>query len=75
MPAHVIVLLIGVGMWCLLSQRIAAYPPVAEVLEQWEHVVLPVVLIGIGLAVPAEGHAFGLRAADRESFLARSSLG
>ena len=60
MPAYVVVFLIGVGLWCLLSQRIAAYPPVAELLERWEHVVLPAVLIGIGVAVLAEGHAFGL---------------
>jgi cadmium resistance protein CadD (predicted permease) len=60
MPAYVVVFLIGVGLWCLLSQRIAAYPPIAGVLERWEHVVLPVVLIGIGLAVLAEGGAFGL---------------
>jgi cadmium resistance transport/sequestration family protein len=59
-PAYVIVFLIGVGLWCLLSQRIAAHPAVAAVLERWEHVILPVVFIGIGLAVLAEGGAFGL---------------
>lgn len=60
MPVYVIVFLVGVGLWCALSQRIAAHPAVAEVLERWEHVLLPVVLIGIGLAVLAEGGAFGL---------------
>ena len=29
-------------------------------LESWEHVVLPVVLIGIGLAVLVKGGALGL---------------
>jgi cadmium resistance protein CadD (predicted permease) len=28
--------------------------------ERWEHVILPVVFIGIGLAVLIEGGAFGL---------------
>lgn len=60
MPAYVIVFLIGVGVLCVLSQRIAAHPAVAKVLERWEHVLLPVVLIGIGLAVLVEGGAFGL---------------
>lgn len=59
MPVYVMVFLIGVGLWCLLSQRIAARPAVATVLERWEHVLLPVVLIGIGLAVLLEGGAFG----------------
>jgi cadmium resistance protein CadD (predicted permease) len=59
-PAYVIVFLIAVGLWCALSQRIATRPAVAGVLERWEHVLLPVVLIGIGLAVLAEGGAFGL---------------
>ena len=57
--AYLIVFLIGVGLWCLLSQRIAAHPAVAAVLERWEHIVLPVVLIGIGVAVLFEGGAFG----------------
>ena len=39
---------------------IAEHPAVAEVLERWEHVLLPIVLIGIGLAVLVEGGAFGL---------------
>ena len=60
MPAYVIIFLIGVGLWCLLSQSIAAHPAVAKMLERWEHVLLPVVLIAIGLAVLIEGGAFGL---------------
>ena len=32
----------------------------AELLERWEHVVLPAAFIGIGMAVLAEGHAFCL---------------
>ncbi len=60
MLAYVIVFLVGVGLWCLVSRRIAAHPAVADVLERWEHVLLPVVLIGIGVAILVEGGAFGL---------------
>jgi cadmium resistance protein CadD (predicted permease) len=60
LPGYVIVFLIGVGLWCALSQRIATHPAVARMLERWEHVLLPVVLIGIGLAVLVEGGALGL---------------
>ena len=57
-PAYLIV--IGVGLWCLLSQRIAAHPAVAAASSAGEHIVLPVVLIGIGVAVLVEGGAFDL---------------
>lgn len=58
-PVYVTVFLIGVGLWCLLSLRIAEHPAVAAVLERWEHVVLPAVLIGLGLLILIEGGAFG----------------
>jgi len=60
MSAYVIAFLLGVGVLCALSQRIAEHPAVAEVLERWEHILLPIVLIGIGLAVLVEGGAFEL---------------
>jgi cadmium resistance protein CadD (predicted permease) len=60
MRAYVVTFLIGVGVWCLLSRRIAARPGVAHMLERWEHVLLPVVLIGIGAAILIQGGAFGL---------------
>lgn len=60
MTVYVIVFLIGVGLWCALSRRIAAHPAVAMVLERWEHVLLPVVFIGLGLIILVQGGAFGL---------------
>jgi len=38
----------------------AAHPTVAEVLERWEHVRLPVVLIGLGVAMLVQSGALGL---------------
>jgi len=60
MPAYVIAFLIGVGGLCVLGKRIADHPAIARVLERWEHILLPAVLIGIGVAVLVEGGAFGL---------------
>lgn len=60
MTVYVIVFLVGVGLWCMLSQRIATRPAVAEVLERWEDVLLPLVLIGIGVVILTGGGAFGL---------------
>ena len=59
-PDYAVIFLIGVGLWCALSRRIAEYPAVAKGLERWENIVLPAVLIGIGLAILIGGGAFGL---------------
>lgn len=60
MPAYIATFLIGVGLWCVLSNRIASHPGIAHALERWEHVLLPVVLIAIGIAILVGGGAFGL---------------
>jgi len=60
MAGYVIAFLVGLGFLCVLSQRIAAHPAVARVLERWEHIVVPAVLIGIGLVILVDGGAFGL---------------
>jgi len=59
-PGYVVIFLIGVGLWCALSWRIATHPAVAKALERWEHILLPAVFIGIGLAILIDGGAFGL---------------
>lgn len=35
-------------------------PPIAEVLERWEHILFPIVLIGLGIVILVSGGAFGL---------------
>lgn len=54
------VFLVGVGVWCAAGWFLATRPLVAAALARWGHVVLPVVLIGIGLVILIEGGAFGL---------------
>jgi len=54
------VFLIMVGVWCAFGRFVATRRPVAEALWRWGHIVLPVVLIGIGLGILIEGGAFGL---------------
>lgn len=44
----------------LLAKFVATRRPIAEVLERWEHVLFPLVLIGLGVAILVEGGAFGL---------------
>jgi cadmium resistance protein CadD (predicted permease) len=54
------VFLLGVAVWCAAGWFLATRPPVARTLSRWGHVILPVVLIGIGLVILIEGGAFGL---------------
>ena len=35
-------------------------PPIAEVLERWEGILFPIVLIGLGIVILVSGGAFGL---------------
>ncbi|OLR92281.1 cadmium resistance transporter, partial [Actinokineospora bangkokensis] len=53
--AHVVVFLVLVGVWCALGRFLATRPPVARALARWGHVLLPVVLVGIGVLILVEG--------------------
>jgi len=53
MTGYVVVFLIGVAVWCALGWFLAGRPLVATALSRWGHVILPVVLIGIGLVILA----------------------
>ncbi|MEU6713888.1 cadmium resistance transporter [Nonomuraea sp. NPDC046802] len=60
MSVYVVVFLVLVAVWCLVGRFFATRPFVAKALSRWGHVVLPLVLIGIGLVILVEGGAFGL---------------
>lgn len=57
---YVAVFLVLVAVWCGAGYWFARRPLVARALSRWGHIVLPVVLIGIGLVILIQGHAFGL---------------
>jgi hypothetical protein len=44
----------------LAGWLLATRPMVARALSRWSHLILPVVLAGIGLVILIEGGAFGL---------------
>ncbi|TDV36047.1 cadmium resistance protein CadD (predicted permease) [Actinophytocola oryzae] len=46
-----VVFLVLLGVWCLAGVFLATRPVVARLLARWGHVVLPVVLIGVGLLI------------------------
>lgn len=57
---YAVVFLVMVAVWCAAGRFLATRRPVAATLARWGHVVLPVVLVGIGVLVLVEGGAFGL---------------
>ncbi|MFJ4865606.1 cadmium resistance transporter [Streptomyces sp. NPDC088748] len=60
MTAYAVVFLALVVVWCFAGRFFATRPVVARALARWGHVLLPLVLIGIGLLILVEGGAFGL---------------
>lgn len=60
MSAYAVVFLILVAVWCAAGRFFATRPVIARALSRRGHIVLPVVLIGIGLLILIEGGAFGL---------------
>lgn len=57
---YCVVFLILVAGLVLLAKFVATRPPIAEVLERWEDVLFPIVLIGLGIFILVSGGAFGL---------------
>ena len=58
--AYCIVFLALVAVLVALAKFVATRPPIAEVLERWEHILFPIVLIGLGIVILVSGGAFGL---------------
>ena len=58
--AYSIVFLCLVAVLVLAAKFVATRKPIAAVLERWEHILFPLVLIGLGLVILIEGGAFGL---------------
>lgn len=55
-----IVFLVLVAVLVAMAKFVATRRPIAEVLERWEHILFPIVLIGLGVAILVSGGAFGL---------------
>ena len=58
--AYSAVFLALVAVLVAAARFVATRKPIAEVLERWEHVLFPLVLIGLGIVILVEGGAFGL---------------
>ncbi|MDN4161888.1 cadmium resistance transporter [Nocardioides abyssi] len=58
--AYCVVFLTLVVVLVLAAKFLATREPVAEVLQRWEHVLFPLVLISLGIVILIEGGAFGL---------------
>ncbi|GGM59383.1 cadmium resistance transporter [Dactylosporangium sucinum] len=59
MIAYSVVFLVLIAVWILTGRYFATRPVIARALSRWGHILLPLVLIGIGLLILIEGGAFG----------------
>lgn len=58
--AYSAVFLLLVAVLVAAAKYVATRKPIAELLERWENVLFPIVLIGLGIIILIEGGAFGL---------------
>lgn len=58
--AYTVVFLALVAVLVAAARFVATRKAIAEVLERWEHILFPIVLIGLGIVILVEGGAFGL---------------
>ena len=58
--AYCVIFLALVAVLVALAKFVATRPPIAEVLERFEHILFPIVLIGLGIVILVSGGAFGL---------------
>ena len=58
--AYCVIFLALVAVLVALAKFVATRPPIAEVLERWEGILFPIVLIGLGIVILVSGGAFGL---------------
>ncbi|WP_336672270.1 cadmium resistance transporter [Tsukamurella sp. USMM236] len=58
--AYCVVFLILVGALVYIARFVATRRSIAEILEQWESVLFPLVLITLGVVILVSGGAFGL---------------
>lgn len=58
--AYSIIFLLLVAVLLAAAKFITTREPIAQLLERWEHVLFPIVLIALGVIILVEGGAFGL---------------
>ncbi len=58
--AYCVIFLALVAVLVALARFVATRPPIAEMLERFEHILFPIVLIGLGIVILVSGGAFGL---------------
>ena len=56
--AYCVVFLVLVAVLVVAAKFVATREPIAEVLERWEHILFPIVLIALGIFILVSGLAF-----------------
>ena len=43
--------LVLIGLWCLLARSLAAHQAIQAQIRRWQHILVPLVLILLGLSI------------------------
>src|SRR4051812_38904954 len=70
-PVFTVAGTIVVAVWSAAGWLLATRPLVAKTLSRCGHIILPMVLIGVGLTILIEGGAFGLQSLGRAASAVR----
>lgn len=58
--AYCVVFLALVAVLVVVAKYIATRRPIAKIMDRWEHILFPLVLMGLGVVILVSGGAFGL---------------
>lgn len=47
----VIIFVVMIALWCFISEKIANFPQVKEMLQKYKHIIVPIVFIGLGIFI------------------------
>jgi len=52
------VFFIMVAVWCIIANRLASHPAIAPVLEQYNRILVPIILMGLGIYILIENETW-----------------
>ena len=51
-----VVFALSTGLWCLLADRLSRLPVIQNILHRYKHILIPIVLIGLGLYILVDAY-------------------
>lgn len=55
----VVIFMLMIGLWCLIGSQLGNYPLIKTKIQQYRHLLVPIVFIGLGIFIILESGVFG----------------